>query len=93
MDMRASPPTQPLPAKQTIHPNISVKIDCLSLVPSQVARNFSVVIVDQLTHSEHVASVAWSGCYALFNIRKIRLFLTQKATQLLLQTMVIARLD
>ena len=77
------------PAKQVIHNNISINIDSLSLVPSKTARNHWVIIDDQLTFTDHIASVSRSCRFALFNIRKIRPYLTQYATQLL----VSSRLD
>ena len=81
------------PAKQAIHHNISINIDSLSLVPSKTARNLWVIIDDQLTFTDHIASVSRSCRFALFNIRKIRPYLTQYATQLLVQTLVSSRLD
>lgn len=82
-----------LPAKQAIHHDISIKIDSLSVAPTKVARNLGVMIDDQLTFADHIASVARSCRFSLFNIRKIRPYLTQHATQLLVQTLVISRLD
>src|SRR4029434_331089 len=52
-----------------------------------------VIIDDQLTFTDHIASVSRSCRFALFNIRKIRPYLTQYATQLLVQTLVNSRLD
>ena len=52
-----------------------------------------VIIDDQLTFTDHIASVSRSCRFALFNIRKIRPYLTQNATQLLVQTLVSSRLD
>src|SRR4029434_9722870 len=43
--------------------------------------------------TESIASVSRSCSFALFNIRKIRPYLTQYATQLLVQTLVSSRLD
>ena len=53
------------------------------------------MIDNQLTFKDHVASVARTCRFALLNIRKIRPYqdLTQHATQLLVQVMVISRLD
>ena len=79
------------PAKQAIHHNIKINTDSLSLVPSKTARN--LIIDDQLTFTAHIASVSRSCRFALFNIRKIRPYLTQYATQLLVQTLVRSRLD
>ena len=83
------------PAKQAIHHNISINIDSLSLVPSKTARNLGqeTIIDDQLTFTDHIASVSRSCRFALYNIRKIRLYLTQYTTQLLVQTWVSSRLD
>src|SRR4029434_4670314 len=77
-------------SSQTSHPphNININIDSLSLVPSKTARNLGVIIDDQLTFTDHIASVSRSCRFALFNIRKIRPYLTQYATQLLVQTLV-----
>src|SRR4029434_9503416 len=59
----------------------------------KTARNLGVIIDDQLTFTDHIASVSRSCRFALFNIRKIRPYLTQYATQLLVQTLVNSRLD
>src|SRR4029434_8765560 len=65
----------------------------LSLAPSKTARNLGVIIDDQLTFTAHIASVSRSCRFALYNIRKIRRYLTQYATKLLVQTLVSSRLD
>src|SRR4029434_6692113 len=70
------------------HHNININIDSLFLVPSKTARNLCVIIDDQLTFTAHIASVSRSSRFVLYNIRKIRPYLTQYATQLLLQTLV-----
>jgi len=79
------------PAKQAIYHNI--QIGSLSLVPSKTTKNLGVIIDDQLTFTDHIASVSRSCRFALYNIRKIRLYLTQYTTQLLVQTWVSSRLD
>ncbi len=56
-------------------------------------RTFSVIFDDQLTFKDHIAKTARSCRFALHNIRKIRPFLTQHAAQLLVQALVISRLD
>ncbi len=48
---------------------------------------------DQLTFKEHIAKTGRSCRFALHNIRKIRPFLTEHAAQLLVQALVISRLD
>jgi len=46
-----------------------------------------------MTFKEHIAKTARSCRFALHNIRKIRPFLTQHAAQLIVQALVISRLD
>ncbi len=46
-----------------------------------------------MTFKEHIAKTARSCRFALHNIRKIRSFLTEHAAQLLVQALVISRLD
>jgi len=48
------------PAKPTIHHSICIQTESLSLAPSKVARNLGVVIDDQLTFKDPIASVARS---------------------------------
>ncbi len=56
-------------------------------------RNLGVIFDGQLTFKEHIAKTARSCRFALHNIRKIRPFLTEHAAQLLVQALVISRLD
>ncbi|XP_062378801.1 uncharacterized protein LOC134067515 [Sardina pilchardus] len=81
------------PAKTAIPQQINIQLDSSALTPTRSARNLGVIIDDQLTFSEHVASIAKSCRYTLYNIRKIRPYLTQDSTQLLVQAMVISKLD
>ncbi len=51
------------------------------------------MIDDQLTFSDHIAKTTRSSRFALFNIKKIRPFLSEHASQLLVQALVLSRLD
>ncbi len=64
-----------------------------TISPSASVRNLGVIFDDQLTFKEHIAKIARSCRFALHNIRKIRPFLTEHAAQLLVQALVISRLD
>ncbi len=64
-----------------------------TITPSASVRNLGVIFDDQLTFKEHTAKTARSCRFALHNIRKIRPFLTEHAAQLLVQALVISRLD
>ncbi len=52
-----------------------------------------VVIDDKLNFSDHIAKTAWSCRFTLYNIRKSRPFLSEHATRLLVQALVLFRLD
>ena len=47
----------------------------------------------QLSFTDHIATMIRSCRFALYNIRKIRPFLSEQATQLLVQALVLSRLD
>ncbi len=51
------------------------------------------MIDNQLTFSEHIAKTAWSCRFALFSIKKFRPFISEHASQLLVQALVLSRLD
>ncbi len=52
-----------------------------------------MIFDDQLTFKEHIAKTAQSYRFALHTIRKIRPFLAKHSAQLLVQALVISRLD
>ncbi|KAI7791282.1 reverse transcriptase, partial [Triplophysa rosa] len=62
-------------------------------LPVTSARNLGVIFDGQLSFNDHIAKTTRSCRYALFNIRKVRPYLTEHAAQLLVQTLVISRLD
>ncbi len=47
----------------------------------------------KLSFSDHIAKTAWSCRFALYNIRKIRPFLSEHATQLRVQSHVLSRFE
>ncbi len=51
------------------------------------------MIDDKLNFTDHVTKTARSCRFALYNIKKIRPFLSEHATQLLVQALVLSRLD
>ncbi|KAI2647003.1 hypothetical protein H4Q32_027470 [Labeo rohita] len=81
------------PATPTLQHDFTINLDTLTITPSSSARNLGVIFDDQLTFKDHIAKTARSCKFALHNIRKIRPFLTEQATQLLVQALVISRLD
>ncbi len=51
------------------------------------------LVDDELNFSDHITKTARSCRFALYNIRKIRPFLSEHAMQLLVQALVLSRLD
>ncbi|KAI2645720.1 putative RNA-directed DNA polymerase from transposon BS [Labeo rohita] len=78
------------PATLTLQHDFTIQIGSSTITPSSSARNAGVIFDDQLTFKDHIAR---SCRFALHKIRKIRPFLTEQATQLLVQALVISRLD
>ncbi len=82
-----------VPSNPSFHHNFTMHLDTSTIIPSKTARNLGVMIDDQLNFSDHIAKTARSCRFALFNIKKIRPFLSEDASQLLVQTLVLSRLD
>ncbi len=81
------------PATPTLLHDFTIQLGSSTITPSSSVRNLVVIFDDQLTFKDHMAKTARSCRFALHNIRKIRPFLTQHAAQLLVQALVISRLD
>ncbi|KAK3526049.1 hypothetical protein QTP70_012887 [Hemibagrus guttatus] len=81
-------PGDPSPAQDLV---ISLSNSMIS--PSATARNLGVTMDNQLSFSSHVTNVTRSCRFLLYNIRRIRPFLSTQATQVLVQSLVISRLD
>ncbi len=81
------------PATPTLQHDFTIELGSSTITPSASVRNLGVVFDDQLTFKEYIAKTARSCRLALHNIRKIRPFLTEHAAQLLVQALVISRLD
>ncbi len=81
------------PATPTLQHNLTIQLGSSTITPSTSVRNLCVIFDDQLTFKEHIAKTARSCRFALHNIRKIRPFLTEHAAQLLVQALVVSRLD
>ncbi len=81
------------PATPNLQHDFTIQLGSSTITPSSSVRNLGVVFDDQLTFKEHIAITARSWRFSLHNIRKIRLFLTQHAAQLLVQALAIYRLD
>ncbi len=81
------------PTTLTLQYDFTIQLGSSTITPSSSVRNLGVIFDEQLTFKEHIAKTARSCRFALDNIRKIRPFLTEHAAQLLVQALVISRLD
>ncbi len=80
-------------ANPSFHHNFTFQLGSWTITPSKTARNLGVVIYDKLNFSDHITKTARFCRFALYNIKKIRAFLSEHATQLLVQALVLSRLD
>ncbi|KAJ8414324.1 hypothetical protein AAFF_G00051940 [Aldrovandia affinis] len=81
------------PAKGSPTIDASITVEGSIVSPSQSARSLGVTLDNQLCFSSHISAITWTCRFSLHNIRRIPPFLTQEATQLLVQALVISRLD
>ncbi len=82
-------PTSPT----SLQHDFTIQIGSSTITHSSSFRNLGVIFDDQLTFKDHITKTARSCRFALHNIRKIRPFLTEHAAQLLVQALVVSRLD
>ncbi|KAK3522884.1 hypothetical protein QTP86_006343 [Hemibagrus guttatus] len=81
-------PGDPSPAQ-----DLAISLSNSMISPIASARNLGVTMDNQLSFSSHVTNVTRSCRFLLYNIRRIRPFLSTQATQVLVQSLVISRLD
>ncbi len=81
------------PASPNLQHDFMIQLGSSTITPSASVRNLGVIFDDKMTSKEHIAKTARSCRFAQHNIRKIRPFLTEHAAQLLVQALVISRLD
>ncbi len=79
------------PATPTLQHDFTIQLGSSTITSSSSV--LGVIFDDQLTFKEHIAKTARTRRFALHNIRKIRPFLTEHAAQLIVQALVISRLD
>ncbi len=81
------------PATPTLQHDFTIQLGSSTITPTTSVRNLGVIFDDQLCFKEHIAKTARLCRFALHNIRMIRPFLTEHAAKLLVQALVISRLD
>ncbi|KAI4887044.1 hypothetical protein NFI96_003211 [Prochilodus magdalenae] len=74
------------------HCDLAISFGNSLIASTEDARSLGVILDGQLSFSAHIANLTRSCRFLLYNIRRIRPFLSQEATQLLVQSLVISRL-
>ncbi|XP_056270598.1 ubiquitin carboxyl-terminal hydrolase 13 isoform X3 [Pseudoliparis swirei] len=82
-----------LPGKGSPTHDLTTTFNSSVLAPTPTARNLGVTLDSQLSLTANITATERSCRYMLHNIRRIRPLLTQKAAQVLIQALVISRLD
>ncbi|KAI4905249.1 hypothetical protein NFI96_024613 [Prochilodus magdalenae] len=82
-----------IPSTTGPHRDLAISFGNSFITPTEDARSLGVILDGQLSFSAHIANLTRSCRFLLYNIRRIRPFLSQEATQLLVQSLVISRLD
>ncbi|KAI4897823.1 hypothetical protein NFI96_007257 [Prochilodus magdalenae] len=82
-----------IPSTTGPHCDLTISFGNSLITPTEDARSLGVILDGQLSFSAHIANLTRSCRFLLYNIRRIRPFLSQEATQLLVQSLVISRLD
>ncbi|KAI4880757.1 hypothetical protein NFI96_025941, partial [Prochilodus magdalenae] len=82
-----------IPSTTGPHCDLTISFGNSLIAPTEDARSLGVILDGQLSFSAHIANLTKSCRFLLYNIRRIRPFLSQEATQLLVQSLVTSRLD
>ncbi|KAI4877151.1 hypothetical protein NFI96_007173, partial [Prochilodus magdalenae] len=82
-----------IPSTTGPHRDLAISFGNSLIAPTEDARSLGVILDGQLSFSAHIANLTRSCRFLLYNIRRIRPFLSQEATRLLVQSLVISRLD
>ncbi|MBN3306666.1 HINT2 protein, partial [Amia calva] len=72
---------------------ISIPLESTTLSPSSSAKNLGVTLDPALSFFQHITTLTRTCRFFLSNIRRIRPFLMDNLTQLLVQSLVLSRLD
>uniref|UniRef100_A0A6I8PDN2 RNA-directed DNA polymerase n=1 Tax=Ornithorhynchus anatinus TaxID=9258 RepID=A0A6I8PDN2_ORNAN len=81
------------PPKPGPLPDFSITVDGTTILPVSQALNLGVILDLSLSFTPHILSVTETCRFHLYNIAKIRPFLSTQMATLLLQALVISRLD
>ncbi|KAI4889762.1 hypothetical protein NFI96_019377, partial [Prochilodus magdalenae] len=75
------------------HHDLAISFGSSLITLPEDTRSLGVILDGQLSFSAHIGNLTRSCRFLLYSIRRIRPFPSQEATQLLVQSLVISRLD
>jgi hypothetical protein len=73
--------------------DLSITVDNSTMSPSQSAKNLGVTMDNTLLSYANIKAVTSSCRFMLYNIRRVRPYLTQDVAQVLMQALVLSCLD
>ncbi|KAI4888529.1 hypothetical protein NFI96_006854 [Prochilodus magdalenae] len=82
-----------IPSTTGPHHDLTISFGNSVITPTEDAGSLGEILHGQLSFSAHIANLTRSSRFLLYTIRRIRPFLSQEATQLLVQSLVISRLE
>ena len=82
-----------LPGKACMHKYLSIMVDNSTALPSQSAKNLGMNPDNTLSFFANIKAVICSCRLMLYNIRRVRHYLTQEAAQVLIQALILSHLD
>ncbi|XP_063808220.1 uncharacterized protein LOC135007766, partial [Pseudophryne corroboree] len=81
------------PSRTASPPTISLSIDGTTISPSPQVRCLGVILDSSLSFKPHIQHLSQTCHFHLKNISRIRPFLTQDATKIIIHSLIISRLD
>ena len=73
--------------------NISIRVGDSDIHPVPIARNLGSWFDSRLSMATHITKICASSFYYIYNIRRIRKYLSQQSTETLVHAFITSRLD
>ena len=73
--------------------NISIRVGDSDIHPVPLARNLGCWFDSRLSMASHITKLCASSFYHIYNIRRIRKYLSRQSTEILVQAFITSRLD
>jgi hypothetical protein len=73
--------------------NISIRVGDSDVHPVPIARNLGSWFDSRLSMATHITKICASSFYYIYNIRRIRKYLSQQSTETLVHAFITSRLD